>query len=152
MTGMASISSIDPGEIDAETAGRTARRIRDYLATHQDEDPLEIHVEGDDNEVLVVPRAGAAMLAQVLTTLEGGRGVTLVPSDAQLTTQQAADMLNVSRPYLIGLLEAGKIEYSKVGRHRRIPFEALMEYKRLADQRARNAADEMSNLGQELGR
>lgn len=151
MASTASISSIDPGEVDAEIAGRTARRIRDYLATHLDEDPLEIHVEGDDNEVLVVPRAGAVMLAQIMSTLEGGQGVAVIPSDAQLTTQQAADMINVSRPYLIGLLESGEIEYSKVGRHRRIPFRALHEYKRRADQRARTAADEMAGLGQELG-
>jgi excisionase family DNA binding protein len=151
MAGAASISSIEPGDVDAEVAGRTARRIRDYLTSHPDEDPLQIHVEGDDNEVLVVPRAGAAMLAQVMGIIEGGQGVALVPSDAQLTTQQAADMLNVSRPYLIGLLESQQIEYSKVGRHRRIPFAALMEYKRHADQRARGAADALSDLGQELG-
>lgn len=151
MAGTAFISSIDPGDVDAETAGRTARRIRDYLASHPDEDPLEIHVEGDDNEVLVVPRAGAAMLAQVMGLLESGEGVALVPNAAQLTTQQAADMLNVSRPYLIGLLESGQIEFTKVGRHRRVPFAALVEYKRHADQRGRAAADEMSELGQELG-
>lgn len=151
MSGTASISSIEPGEVDAEIAGRTARRIRDYLGSHQDEDPLEVHVEGDDSEVLVIPRAGAAMLAQILTTLEGGQGVTIVPSEAQLTTQQAADMLNVSRPYLIGLLESGKIEHTKVGRHRRVPFRALIEYQRYAQQHARAAADEMSALGQELG-
>ena len=151
MTRTASISSIDPGEVDAAIAGRTARRIRDYLASHQDEDPLEIHVEGDDSEVLVVPRAGAVMLAQIMGTLEGGQGVAVVPSEAQLTTQQAADLLNVSRPYLISLLESDKIEFTRVGRHRRIPFRALMEYKRHADRRARAAADEMSALGQELG-
>jgi len=60
-------------------------------------------------------------------------------------------MLNVSRPYLIGLLESGQIEFTKVGRHRRVPFASLVEYKRHADQRARAAADEMSELGQELG-
>ena len=60
-------------------------------------------------------------------------------------------MINVSRPYLIGLLESGQIEYTKVGRHRRIPFRALREYKLRADYRARAAADEMSRLGQELG-
>ena len=145
------ISSINPGEVDGEIAGRTARRIRDYLASHPDRDPLEIHVEGDQNEVLVVPRAGAAMLAQVLGILENGGGVSLVSSEAQLTTQQAADMLNVSRPYLIGLLESGKIDYSTVGRHRRIPFRALLEYQRHSDRRTRAAADEMTNLGQEFG-
>jgi excisionase family DNA binding protein len=151
MAGTVSISSIDPGDVDAEIAGRTARRIRDFLASHPGEDPLEVHVERNSNEVLVVPRAGAVILAQVMSTLESGQGVALVPSQAQLTTQQAADLIDVSRPYLIGLLESGKIEYSKVGRHRRIPFVALMEYKRHADQRARAAADEMADLGQELG-
>ena len=91
------------------------------------------------------------MLAQVMATLEGGQGVFIVRADAQLTTQQAADMLNVSRPYFIGLLDSGKIEHTKVGRHRRVAFATLMEYKRHADQRARNAADELSDLGQELG-
>lgn len=151
MPGTGSISSIDPGDVDAEIAGRTARRIRDFLTSRPDEDPLEIHVEGDDNEVLVVPRAAVAMFAQVMSTLESGQGVALVPSEAQLTTQQAADMLNVSRPYLIGLLESGQIEFTKVGRHRRVPFRALLEYKRSVDQRSRTAADEMSRLGQELG-
>jgi excisionase family DNA binding protein len=151
MAGTASISSIEPGDVDAEIAGRTARRIRDYLTSHPDEDPLEIHIEVDDSEVLVIPRAGAAMLAQAFSVIEGGGGVALVPSDAQLTTQQAADMLNVSRPYLISLLESGKIDYTKVGRHRRVAFAALMEYKRHADQGTRTAADELSDAGQEIG-
>lgn len=151
MTSTASISAIEPGEVDAVMAGRTARRIRDYLGSHQGEDSLEVHVEVDDSDVLVVPRAAAAMFAQLMGILAGGQGVVLVPLDAQLTTQQAADMLNVSRPYLIGLLESGKIEFTKVGRHRRVPFRALMEYQRHAQQEARAAADEMSNLGQELG-
>lgn len=151
MAGTAFISSIEPGDVDAEIAGRTARRINEYLASHPGQDPLEIRVEGDDKEVLVVPRAGAAMLAQVMGLLESGEGVAVVPNAAQLTTQQAADMLNVSRPFLIGLLESGQIAFTKVGRHRRVPFAALVEYKRHGDQRARTAADEMSDLGQELG-
>jgi excisionase family DNA binding protein len=147
----ATISEIGPGEIDAEIAGRTARRISDYLASHLDEDPIEIAVEGDDSEVLVVPRAGAALLAQVMDTVAKGQGVTVIPSGARLTTQQAAEVLNVSRPYLISLLEAGKIEYSLVGRHRRIPIAALMEYKRNSQHAARAAADQLSNLSDELG-
>jgi excisionase family DNA binding protein len=151
MAGTATISSIEPGEVDAEIAGRTARRIRDYLTTHQDEDPLEIHVEGDESEVLVIPRAGAVMLAQAFSIIEGGGGVALVSSRAQLTTQQAADMLNVSRPYLIGLLEAEKIPHTKVGRHRRIAFADLADYRRRLEQQTRTAADELSDLGQEIG-
>jgi excisionase family DNA binding protein len=151
MASAASISSIDPGDVNAEQAGRTARRIRDYLASRPDQDPLEIRVEGDDSEVLVVPRASAAMFAQLLAALEEGHGVTLIRADAQLTTQQAADLLNVSRPYLIGLLESGQIGYTKVGRHRRVAFADLMEYKRRSDRQARAAADELTVLGQEVG-
>lgn len=81
MAGIASISSIDPGEVNAEIADRTARRIRDYLASNRDEDPLEIQVEGA-GEVLVIPRAGAIMPAQVMGLLANGQGVFLVPSAA----------------------------------------------------------------------
>ena len=60
-------------------------------------------------------------------------------------------MLNVSRPYLIGLLESGKIPFRKVGRHRRITFEALLEYKRQGDLERRAAADDLADLSEELG-
>lgn len=83
--------------------------------------------------------------------LSSAQGVVIVPKKAELTTQQAADMLNVSRPYLIGLLESGRIPYRKVGRHRRITFEALQEYKRHDDLERRAAADDLADLSQELG-
>jgi excisionase family DNA binding protein len=91
------------------------------------------------------------MFAQILGLLGQGRGVQIMPREAELTTQQAADMLNVSRPYLIGLLESGKIPFRKVGRHRRIKFEALMAYKRQDDLERRGAADDLADLSEELG-
>jgi len=134
-----------------QVASRTARRIRDYLAAHQDEDPLEIHIEGGQDDVLIVPRAGAALLGQAFSVVAEGGTAFLVSSKAQLTTQQAAEMLNVSRPYLIGLLDSGAITHTKVGRHRRVAYADLMAYKRQAEQKARAAADELSDLGQEIG-
>jgi excisionase family DNA binding protein len=83
--------------------------------------------------------------------MAAGQGVSVVPSHAELTTQQAADMLNVSRPFLIGLLEAGEIEYRKVGKHRRVKASSLLDYLRRDDQRRREAADELSSLTQDLG-
>jgi excisionase family DNA binding protein len=145
-----SLSSIEPGDVDVEVAGRTARRLRDYLQAHPSADPLEVHVEGDDSEVLVVPRAGAALLAQALAAVENGRGVALVANQTQLTTQQAADILNVSRPYLIGLLENEEIPFRKVGTHRRIAFADLMDYKRRDEQKRRQAAADLTALSEEF--
>ena len=101
-------------------------------------------------DALVIPRPTAILFAQILDALADGKGVQIVPKDMELTTQQAADLLNVSRPYLINLLESGKIPFRKVGRHRRVTFEALMEYKRHDDAERRVAADELASLSEEL--
>jgi excisionase family DNA binding protein len=145
------IASIDPGDVDTEVAGRAARRISDYLSSHPGEDLIEALGEVGADDALVIPRPTVVMLAQVLSLLESGHGVQIIPKDAELTTQQAADVLNVSRPYIIGLLESGQIPFRKVGRHRRITFEALMEYKRQDDLKRRAAADDLADLSQELG-
>jgi excisionase family DNA binding protein len=145
------IASIDPGDVDTEVAGRAARRISDYLSSHPGEDLIEALGQVGAEDALVIPRPTVVMLAQVLGLLESGHGVQIIPKDAELTTQQAADVLNVSRPYLIGLLESGQIPFRKVGRHRRITFEALMEYKRQDDLKRRGAADGLADLSQELG-
>ena len=144
------IASIDPEDVDADVADRAARRIGDYLDTHPDEDLIEPLAEVGQQDALVIPRPTVVMLAQVLGVLAQGRGVQIFPKDAELTTQQAADLLNVSRPYLIGLLESGQIRFRKVGRHRRITIEAFMEYKRQDDLERRATADELADLSQEL--
>lgn len=98
-----------------------------------------------------MPREAVELLATVLSHMAAGRTVSIVPEHAELTTQQAADMLNVSRPFLIGLLEAGEIDYRKVGTHRRIKAQSLIEYQRQDDQKRRAAADELTALDQEMG-
>lgn len=145
------IASIDPGVVDAEVASRAARRISDYLANHPDEDFIEALAEVGDEDALLIPRPTVIMLAQVLDLLANGHGVQIIPKDAEFTTQQAADVLNVSRPYVIGLLESGQIPFRKVGRHRRITFESLMAYKRQDDLQRRVAADELADRSQEQG-
>jgi len=130
---------------------RAARRIGDYLTAHPGAGPVRIQGELAGDDALVVPRQATVMLAQILSFLANGQGVTITPSNAMLTTQQAADSLNVSRPYLIKLLEAGEIPFKKVGTHRRVAFGELTDYRRRDDQEGRRAADELTQLGQELG-
>jgi excisionase family DNA binding protein len=142
---------IRPGDADAEMASRAARQIRDYLATHPGTDPVRISGELAGDDALVVPRAGAVVFAQMLALLATGQGVRIIPDSAELTTQQAADFLNVSRPYLIGLLETAEIPYRKVGTHRRIRFEDLREYRRRDDLKRRRVADGLTQLSEELG-
>lgn len=139
-----------PGDADAEISLRAARRIGDYLAAHPGADPVSIQGELVGDDALVVPRQAAVMFAQILGLLANGQGVQIMPDRAELTTQQAADFLNVSRPYLVRLLEEGKIRYHMVGTHRRIRFEDLREYKRQDDQYRRGVIDELTELGQEL--
>lgn len=141
---------IRPGEVDAELATRAARRISEYLASHPDDKPIEVLVEVGDDDALVVPRAAAVMLAQVLGFLANGQGVQIMPDNAMLTTQQAADMLNVSRPYFIGLLEAGAIPYTMVGTHRRIAFKDVLDYQRQDSHHRRQVLDELADLSEEL--
>ncbi|HEY3953401.1 MAG TPA: helix-turn-helix domain-containing protein [Streptosporangiaceae bacterium] len=144
------IGSIEPGDVNTEVAERAARRISDYLMSHPDDDPIEPLAEVGEHDALVIPRATAILFAQILEILAKDQGVQIIPKDAELTTQQAANVLNVSRPYLIGLLESGQIPFRKVGRHRRITFDALVEYKRRDDLKRRTAADELARLSEEL--
>jgi excisionase family DNA binding protein len=139
------------GDRDAELAQRAARRIGEYLTLHPGAHPVTIQGELAGDDVLVVPREAAVLLAQVLGYLANGEGVNVMPDSAELTTQQAAEFLNVSRPYLIKLLESDQIPFRRVGTHRRIRFRDLRLYKSEDDLKRRQAANELTTLSQELG-
>jgi excisionase family DNA binding protein len=145
------VRRIEPGAIDSEQAARAVQRIKSYLQRNPDEQTIKVRAEIGGEEALVLPRQAVSMLAYILSQAAAGRGVSVMPSHAELTTQQAADLLNVSRPYLIGLLEAGTIPFKLVGRHRRVRWDDLMAYKRETEAQSRAAADEVAELGQELG-
>ncbi|MGK5448712.1 helix-turn-helix domain-containing protein [Streptomyces radiopugnans] len=134
---------------ETETANRALHQIRSYLEKHRDAPRTGVTVEGV--EPLTLPREAVELLATTLAHLAAGRGVSIVPQNTELTTEQAADLLNVSRPFLIGLLQAGEVEYRKVGKRRRIPVSPLMDYKRRDDEHRRQTGEELTQPGQETG-
>lgn len=114
--------------------------------------PLKLRLLDDPAAGTVkLPASAVRMLVHILEEMARGNAVTLIPVHVELTTQEAADLLNISRPSLIQLLEGGKIEYRRVGTHRRIRFEALMAYKRRADADRRSVLAELAAYDQELG-
>ena len=123
MTATRSRSPLVPDAADASAANEALQQLKGFLATHSEASVVTLRV---DDDAFVVPREAAELFARVLAHMAAGEGVTVLPAHAELTTQQAADILNVSRPYLIKLLECGVIDFRLVGKHRRIRLDSLM--------------------------
>jgi len=114
--------------------------------------PLTVHVHDAGQDATIELPAGAVrLLVGILEDMASGRPVMIVPQTADLTTQQAADLLNVSRPFLVRLLEERKIPFRMVGSHRRIRFEDVQRYKEAIDAARRKVLDELAAEAQELG-
>ncbi len=138
-------------DADARLAKESLRRLSHYPGTDISE--LKIHIQSDEQpgEDISLPLSVIRLLKDILAEMAQGHTVTLLPIRAELTTQQAADLLNVSRPYLIGLLEEGKIPFRLVGQHRRVRLDDLMTYKNKDDEACRRIADELTSEAQKLG-
>ena len=103
------------------------------------------------SEIIELPAAVVLLLRNILEAIASGRGVTIIPDNAELTTVQAADVLNVSRPYLIKLLDEKTIPHRKVGKHRRIRVEDVMAYKVAIDREREDVLDQLTREAQEQG-
>lgn len=131
----------------------TADQLKQILAVLRDADGARVpYVDRESRErvEIVLSPLMVDLLADLLRHISRGEAVTLVPVGQMLTTQQAADILNVSRPYLVKLLEGGEIDHQKVGRHRRIKAEDLFRYKRDRDSRRAEALDRLFSSDADL--
>jgi excisionase family DNA binding protein len=136
-----------PTRQDAELA-RTSSRL---LAACIGQGPTaRVRLVDGDGEI-EVPVAALRMLVDILANMAEGNAISLVPIHAELTTQQAADFLGVSRPYLVGVLEQGEIPHHKVGTHRRIFFRDLMDYRRTRMAQSQAALEALTEQAQMLG-
>lgn len=142
-------ASILPSEADAALAKETSRV---FAARLRGDRAVRLRIVGDgSSQTVKLPAAAARLLVRMLDEMARGNAVTVIPVHAELTTQEAADTLDISRPSLIQLLEEGKIEYRRVGSHRRVRFDALMKHKRQADAARRATLAELAAYDQELG-
>jgi excisionase family DNA binding protein len=147
-----SIEPVIPTAEAAEAAGASLRHLAGFRASHGlRQASLSLDLEGGQRASVPIPAAVLELLQGILVQMAQGNAVTLVPVHAELTTQQAADLLNVSRPFLIERLEQGEIPFRKVGTHRRIRLTDLMAYKHAIDQQRAAALDELAAQAQELG-
>lgn len=144
--------TITPTPDEAILAQKSSRQLSRFVSTRRKK-PLQLRIQADDasEEIVSIPASAFRLLNDILTQMAKGNAVTLIPVHAELTTQQAADILNVSRPFLVEQLEKCAIPFRKVGTHRRILFKDLMEYKEAMDRNRLKALDELTAQAQELG-
>lgn len=138
-----------PSQVEIESANK----LRSILAGQlKADEPIRLRLaveKGQQAEIVLAP-ALAKTFMELLRYVGGGLAVTVVPTQHMLTTQQAADLLNVSRPYLIKLLEQNKMKVEMVGRHRRIRAQDLFDYRKRRDNERAAALSELAELDSDL--
>jgi excisionase family DNA binding protein len=139
--------TVDEARLAEESSRKIARFVKRKRAGS-----IQIVLDADRSnpETITLPQPALHLLADILTEMARGNAVSVVPIHAELTTQEAADFLNVSRPYLIGLLTRGEIPHRQVGSHRRVRLDDLTAYKQRIDDARRKVLDELAAQAQEL--
>lgn len=140
-------------ERESLLARESERALTALLSEHSTQsESISLHIgSGEESRKSVaLPASVLPLLNQLLAEMARGNAVALVPVERELSTFQAADILNVSRPYLIKLLETGEIPFRRVGTHRRVLFRDLLEYKRADDAKREAILGELVAEAQEM--
>ena len=133
---------------------KNAEQLRTIVASQINEgEPttLPFAMEGGKVQNVTLAPALAASLLELLRLVSSGRGFRMIPVESELTTQQAADLLNVSRPFLVKLLEEGGIPFTKTGRHRRVRADDLLAYKEKRNAERSDALGDLARIDAEDG-
>jgi excisionase family DNA binding protein len=140
---------ISPTPADAALARAFRDRLSRYLADSS-RPTLRLCVDEAEGEPIDLPPSAVPLLLDIIAQMAEGHAVALLPVGQELSTQEAADLLNVSRPFLVRLLDEGKIPHRKVGTHRRVHLSDLLAYKKVSDADRREAARQLVEEAQEL--
>ena len=141
------IRELPPREIESTIARESTRVLSRYV---QQNKPLSFRIiDSDQPEPIELPAGAVKLLMSILELIAAGQGITIIPESAELTTVQTAEILNVSRPFLIKLLEDGRLPYRKVGKHRRIRMEDVMSFKQTIDREREQVLDQLASDAQE---
>ena len=138
-----------PTAQEAEEAKITSRALSKYV--HNERLHLKIASNNNESEDLILPGYAINLLLAMLTEMSKGNAITVMPIHAELSTQETAELLNISRPHLVDLLEQGNIPFRKVGTHRRILANDVFDYKQRIDEARFKALDDLAAQAQELG-
>jgi excisionase family DNA binding protein len=138
-----------PTKREAELAEQSSKTLISYMKSTK-HPAFELLSKGRQNKQIIIPDSALRLLADILAQMAKGNAVTLIPIHAELTTQEAADLLNVSRPYLVELLEKGEIPHRKVGTRRRIYAKDIMDYKDEIDKKRLKVLEELAAQSQKL--
>ncbi|TDT73631.1 excisionase family DNA binding protein [Litoreibacter halocynthiae] len=140
-----------PNEIDVEAASQLRQVLASIVDDPNSNNSLALVDKEGKPAQIVLTHAIAETFLDVLRLIQNGHGFHLIPHDAELSTQQAADLLNVSRPHLIKLLETDKIVFHTVGRHRRVKAKDLFQYMKVRDDEREKALQELAKNDIEFG-
>jgi excisionase family DNA binding protein len=144
---------VDLSDHDAELLAQASRLMSEALDRPQAHRIalVEEQADGSNSARLEVPPATLRLLSQVLALIARQQTFVLYPESSELTTKQAAEVLGVSRPFLIRVLEAGEIPYRKIGRHRRVLMKDVLSYKQTTQVKRQTAMDELVKISEDMG-
>lgn len=145
------LATAAPTSAEAELARESSRVLAARKLGRRASVRLQVLDDGAASEAVAVPASALRMFLQLLQEMSQGHAVALIPTHAELTTQQAADLLNVSRPYVVKLLDEGRIPSRLVGKYRRVRFDDLLDFKRKDDETRAKVLDQLAAESQALG-